>query len=175
MAGKHQGAPAAAGLPARCRVRAGWPGQPLTATIFQEFALFPWRTAEANAAFGLEELDIPAAERRARVRRFITMTGLEGFEGKYPHQLSGGMRQRVGIARALSEGLALLLRRRAAPEGRATGAGRELMTRSCASRPSTRRPAPRSSVWAFPSMTVMAGCSCPTSSVRCCGGPRTDS
>ncbi len=75
----------AAGLPARCRVRAGWPGQPLTTTVFQKFALFPWRTAEANVAFGLEELDIPAEERRARVRRFITMTGLEGFEGKYPH------------------------------------------------------------------------------------------
>jgi NitT/TauT family transport system substrate-binding protein len=46
---------------------------------------------------------------------------------------------------------------------------------SCASRPSTRRPAPRSSVWGFPSRTAMAGCSCPTSSGRCCGGPRTDS
>ncbi len=80
----------AAGLPARCRVRAGWPGQPLTTTVFQKFALFPWRTAEANVAFGLEELDIPAAERRARVRRFITMTGLEGFEGKYPTSSRAG-------------------------------------------------------------------------------------
>ena len=64
------------------------PDQPLTATVFQEFALFPWRTAEANVAFGLEELDIPAAERRAWVHRFIAMTGLEGFEAKYPHHMS---------------------------------------------------------------------------------------
>jgi NitT/TauT family transport system ATP-binding protein len=85
------------------------PGQPLTATVFQEFALFPWRTAEANVAFGLEELDVSAGERRARVQRFIAMTGLEGFERKYPHQLSGGMRQRVGIARALCVEPAVLL------------------------------------------------------------------
>src|SRR5215467_4328512 len=76
-------------------------GQPLTATVFQEFALFPWRTARGNVEFGLEELGVPAAERRARAGRFIAMTGLEGFESKYPHQLSGGMRQRVGIARTL--------------------------------------------------------------------------
>jgi NitT/TauT family transport system ATP-binding protein len=85
------------------------PGLPLTATVFQEFALFPWRTAEANVAFGLEELGLPPGERRARVGRFIAMTGLEGFERRYPHQLSGGMRQRVGIARALAVEPAVLL------------------------------------------------------------------
>ena len=84
-------------------------GQPLTATVFQEFALFPWRTARGNVEFGLEELGVPAAERRARAARFIAMTGLEGFERKYPHQLSGGMRQRVGIARALAVEPAVLL------------------------------------------------------------------
>jgi NitT/TauT family transport system ATP-binding protein len=69
--------------------------------VFQEFALFPWRTVQANVEFGLEEAGLPAPERRAIARRFIELTGLGGFEAKYPHQLSGGMRQRVGIARVL--------------------------------------------------------------------------
>ena len=77
-------------------------GRPLTATVFQEFALFPWRTARANVELGLEELGLPAVERAARAHRYIEQMGLRGFEDKYPHQLSGGMRQRVGIARALA-------------------------------------------------------------------------
>ncbi len=84
-------------------------GQPLTATVFQEFALLPWRTARANVELGLEELGLPAAERAARARHYIDQMGLGGFEDRYPHQLSGGMRQRVGIARALAVDPAVLL------------------------------------------------------------------
>ena len=83
--------------------------RPPTAMVFQEFALFPWRTVQRNVELGLEELGVPAAERARQARRFIELTGLDGFETKYPHQLSGGMRQRVGIARALAVDPAVLL------------------------------------------------------------------
>jgi NitT/TauT family transport system ATP-binding protein len=78
------------------------PGRPLSASVFQEFALLPWRTAQANVELGLEELGVPARERAERARRYLDLAGLAGFETKFPHQLSGGMRQRVGIARALA-------------------------------------------------------------------------
>jgi NitT/TauT family transport system ATP-binding protein len=71
------------------------------AMIFQDYALFPWLTVEDNIAFGLEMKNVPAPERRRLVRDHIALVGLEGFERRYPHQLSGGMRQRVSIARAL--------------------------------------------------------------------------
>jgi NitT/TauT family transport system ATP-binding protein len=80
-----------------------------TAMVFQEFALFPWRTVQKNVEFGLEEAGMAAGERAREARRFIELTGLAGFEAKYPHQLSGGMRQRVGIARALAVDPAVLL------------------------------------------------------------------
>ena len=83
--------------------------RPPTAMVFQEFALFPWRTVQANVELGLEEAGLPAPARAAIARRFIELTGLGGFERKYPHQLSGGMRQRVGIARALAVEPAVLL------------------------------------------------------------------
>ena len=84
-------------------------GKPVTAMVFQDFALFPWRTVQHNVEFGLEEVGMPPADRAREARRLIDLTGLTGFEAKYPHQLSGGMRQRVGIARALAVDPAVLL------------------------------------------------------------------
>lgn len=77
--------------------------------IFQESALFPWLTAQGNIEFGLRNLGLAAAERRARAREALRWLGLEAFAGLYPHQLSGGMQQRVALARALAVDPALLL------------------------------------------------------------------
>jgi NitT/TauT family transport system ATP-binding protein len=72
------------------------------AMVFQEFNLLPWRTARRNVEMPLEILGRPAAERSATAERMLTQVGLERFGKFYPHQLSGGMKQRVGLARALS-------------------------------------------------------------------------
>lgn len=69
--------------------------------VFQHFALLPHRTVLDNAAYGLEVQGVPAEERRERALRVINRVGLEGWENKFPSQLSGGMQQRVGLARAL--------------------------------------------------------------------------
>lgn len=71
------------------------------AVVFQHFNLFPWRTAIHNVAYGLELQSVGKQERIERARRHLRTMGLEGFEDHYPGQMSGGMKQRVGIARAL--------------------------------------------------------------------------
>ncbi len=69
--------------------------------VFQSFALFPWLTVYENVILGLEALHLPRAEIRSRATAAIDLIGLAGFEAAYPRELSGGMRQRVGVARAL--------------------------------------------------------------------------
>ena len=70
--------------------------------VFQEFALFPWLTVSENVAFGLKSMGVPAAERTRKAAHFVDLVGLTEFAGYYPNQLSGGMRQRVGLGRALA-------------------------------------------------------------------------
>jgi NitT/TauT family transport system ATP-binding protein len=77
-------------------------GRPRTALVFQEYALFPWRTVRDNVAFSLEMRGVPRGERLALAKDVLARVGLQAFGDVYPHQLSGGMRQRVGIARALA-------------------------------------------------------------------------
>jgi NitT/TauT family transport system ATP-binding protein len=75
--------------------------RPAMSTVWQAFNLFPWLTVIENVEFGLRLSGMPAAERRARAKKALAAIDLTGFDEKYPRQLSGGMRQRVGLARAL--------------------------------------------------------------------------
>jgi NitT/TauT family transport system ATP-binding protein len=74
---------------------------PDRAVVFQDASLLPWRTVRDNVVYGLECLNVRRREARARASRFIDMVGLSGFEHHYPYELSGGMQQRVNLARAL--------------------------------------------------------------------------
>ncbi|MBI2159465.1 MAG: ABC transporter ATP-binding protein [Candidatus Rokubacteria bacterium] len=91
-------------------------GQPVTgpdprrvATVFQDAGLFPWRTTLENVEFGLELQGVPAERRRGVATELLGPLGLRGFAGKYPRELSGGMKQRVAIGRALAIDTKILL------------------------------------------------------------------
>ena len=75
---------------------------PSVALVFQHFGLFPWMTVESNVAYGLKVAGVAKEERLQRAARYIELVGLQGFQQRYPYQLSGGMQQRVGLARALT-------------------------------------------------------------------------
>jgi NitT/TauT family transport system ATP-binding protein len=77
--------------------------------VFQEYALFPWLTVTQNIRYGLEMTGVPRKERKAIVERLIRTIGLEGFEHRFPRELSGGMKQRVAIARTLAYDPQILL------------------------------------------------------------------
>ncbi len=83
--------------------------QKQVAMVFQQFALLPWRTVEENVGFGLELAGLPDAERRERVSRQLKLVGLDQWAKKYAHELSGGMQQRVGLARAFATEAPILL------------------------------------------------------------------
>src|SRR6266498_5331184 len=79
------------------------------AVVFQEYALFPWYTVAQNIAYGLKRKKLPEAEQRRLLDHYVGLVGLRGFERRYPRELSGGMRQRVSIARALAVNPSILL------------------------------------------------------------------
>ena len=83
--------------------------RPDVAMVFQHFGLFPWKPLVENIAYGLELRGCPKQEMSAAIERYIRLMGLKGFEKSYPHQLSGGMQQRAGLARALAINPSLLL------------------------------------------------------------------
>jgi NitT/TauT family transport system ATP-binding protein len=85
------------------------PGKPLNSVVFQEYAVFPWKSVIENVAFGLEMRGVAKPERLAIAERWLERVGLRKFAGYYPHQISGGMKQRVSIVRALANDPEVLL------------------------------------------------------------------
>lgn len=83
--------------------------EPSVGFVFQRYTLFPWLTVMGNVEMGPKLKGVPKKERREKATHYIKLVGLEGFENHYPHQLSGGMKQRVGIARAYVNNPEILL------------------------------------------------------------------
>jgi len=83
--------------------------RPSVAMVFQHFGLFPWKTVAENICYGLRVQGRPKGESEAALKKYVKMVGLEGFENAYPYQLSGGMQQRCGLARALAINPRILL------------------------------------------------------------------
>lgn len=77
--------------------------------VFQNHALFPWKTVQGNVTFGLRMRGVAKAEREATAAEYLRLVGLTGFEHRYPHELSGGMQQRLGVARVLANEPAVML------------------------------------------------------------------
>jgi NitT/TauT family transport system ATP-binding protein len=103
------------GLTSPCSGRILLDGKPIggpamdRGIVFQQYALYPWRTALGNVEFGLEVKGIAAKERAEIAQHYLSLVGLDGFEHRHPHELSGGMKQRVAIARSLAYDPAVLL------------------------------------------------------------------
>ena len=118
--------------------------------VFQEESTFPWRTVLDNVAFPLEIAGLRKAERIERAMHYVKLVGLDGFEKRYPAELSGGMRQRVSIARALGSAPKMLLmdepfasldeQTRLLLGDKVLQIQQELSRRSCSSRTTSRRP-----------------------------------
>jgi NitT/TauT family transport system ATP-binding protein len=111
---------------------------PGVAMVFQSFALLPWLTVRQNVELGLEARAVPPVERRRRAEQAIDRIGLDGFESAYPKELSGGMRQRVGFARALVVEPSLP-RSICAPSSFAYGQAAISPPRQCSSSPTTSK------------------------------------
>jgi len=90
------------------RPRGAGTGRPLSATVFQEPSAFPWMSVRRNIAYGMWAVGVGRAEQKREVDRLLEMVGLTAFADAYPHELSGGMKQRVAVARALGVGSEIL-------------------------------------------------------------------
>jgi len=93
----------------RVEIRGAHSGRPLNAMVFQEQSVFPWLTVEDNVGYGLRTRRVPMEQRRRTVAEYLRKVGLAGFARAYPYQLSGGMKQRVAVARAFASDPEVLL------------------------------------------------------------------